>query len=375
MERGMRAHGLTIGTLPTGRQNAITDVTGVRVGHCTVAFGAGALRPGHGPARTGVTAILPHAGNLFREKVPAATHVINGFGKSIGLVQIAELGTIETPLLLTNTLNVGRVADALIDHMLTEESGIGITETSVNPVVCECNDGGLNDLQGRHVGAAHVRQALAEARASDDGAPVAEGGVGAGTGMIAFGMAGGVGTASRVLLPPHPAYAVGALVLANTGSLSELRMNGVPVGRALAADLASGVVWEDEPVDGSIIIALATDAPTTTRQLGRLAKRAALGLARTGATAAHGSGDIAVIFGTHPANRVPLHPAGPTRMVEAIAEDGPLISALFTAVIEATEEAILNALFAGRTVTGRDNRRVPGLPIARAITLLRGGGN
>jgi len=367
--RRARAYGVTIGTMATGRWNALTDVPGVRVGHCTVAFGAGALLPGYGPARTGVTAVLPHAGNLFHEKVPAAGHVINGFGKSIGLVQIDELGTIETPILLTNTLNVPRVADALIDHMLTVEPEIGIRTTSVNPVVLECNDGHLNDIQGRHVGAEHVYRALADAA---DG-PVAEGSVGAGTGMVAFGVTGGIGTASRVLSEPHPRYTVGALVLANTGRLDELRVDGAPVGRELAATRGE---WAAESGDGSIIILLATDAPATTRQLGRLARRAALGLGRTGATASHGSGDIALIFGTHAANRVSHRPPGQVRTMEAIAEDGPLISLLFAAVIEATEEAIINAIFAGGStgMTGRDNHRVPGLPVERLLALLRARG-
>ncbi len=362
-----RAYGITIGTMETGRWNALTDVPGVRVGHCRVAFGEGALVPGKGPARTGVTAILPHSGNIFREKVPAASHVINGFGKSIGLVQVDELGAIETPILLTNTLNIPRVADALIDHMLAVEPAIGITTTSVNPVVMECNDGGLNDIQGRHVQAAHVHRALADAA---DG-PVAEGSVGAGTGMVAFGVTGGIGTASRVLPAPHPRYTVGALVLANTGRLDDLRIDGVPVGRTLAATREA---WAAESHDGSIIILLATDAPTTTRQLTRLARRAALGLGRTGAMAHHGSGDITLIFSTHIANRIPHRPAGPVRTIEAIAEDGALISLLFTAVIEATEEAIINAIFAGRGMTGRDNYRVPGLPIERVLAILRARG-
>ena len=362
-----RARGVIIGTMETGRWNALTDVPGVRVGHCTVAFGEGALVPGHGPARTGVTAILPHAGNLFREKVPAASHVINGFGKSIGLVQVDELGIIETPILLTSTLNIPRVADALIDHMLEVDPAIGIDTTSVNPVVMECNDGKLNDIQGRHVHAEHVRRALADA---GDG-PVAEGSIGAGTGMIAFSVTGGIGTASRVLPEPHPRYTVGALVLANTGRLDDLRVDGVPVGRELAATRGE---WAAESSDGSIIILLATDAPTTTRQLGRLARRAALGLGRTGATASHGSGDITLIFGTHAANRIPLHPPGPVRTIDAIAEDGPLISSLFAAVIEATEEAIINAIFAGRGMTGRDNYHVPGLPVERVLAILRAHG-
>ena len=365
-----RAHGVTIGTMATGRWNALTDVPGVRVGHCTVAFGDGALVPGQGPARTGVTAILPHAGNLFRENVPAASHVINGFGKSIGLMQVDELGAIETPILLTNTLNVPRVADALIDHMLTVEPAIGIRTTSVNPVVLECNDGRLNDIQGRHVRAEHVHRALAGAA---DG-PVAEGSTGAGTGMIAFGVTGGIGTASRVLPEPYPRYTVGALVLANTGRLDDLRIDGVPVGRELAATRGE---WAAEAGDGSIIILLATDAPTTTRQLGRLARRAALGLGRTGATASHGSGDIALIFSTHAPNRIPQRPPGPVRTIEAIAEDGPLISSLFAAVIEATEEAIVNALFAGIStgITGRDNHGVPGLPVERVLAILRAHGH
>jgi D-aminopeptidase len=365
-----RAHGVTIGTMATGHWNALTDVPGVRVGHCTVTFGNGALVPGQGPARTGVTAILPHAGNLFHENVPAASHVINGFGKSIGLMQVDELGMIETPILLTNTLNVPRVADALIDHMLTVEPAIGIRTTSVNPVVLECNDGRLNDIQGRHVRAEHVQRALADAA---DG-PIAEGSIGAGTGMIAFGVTGGIGTASRVLPEPHPRYTVGALVLANTGRLNDLRIDGVPVGRELATTRGE---WAAEAGDGSIIILLATDAPTTTRQLGRLARRAALGLGRTGATASHGSGDIALIFSTHAANRIPQRPPGPVRTIEAIAENGPLISSLFAAVIEATEEAIINALFAGLStgMIGRDNHQVPGLPVERVLAILRAHGH
>lgn len=362
-----RDYGVTIGTMPPGAWNAITDVPGVHVGHCTVAFGDGPLVPGQGPARTGVTAIIPHTGNIFLERVPGATNVINGFGKSIGLVQVDELGTIETPILLTNTLNIPRVADALIDHMLTVEPGIGITTTSVNPVVMECNDGHLNDIQGRHVHAEHVYRALAEATEG----PVAEGSVGAGTGMIGFGMNGGIGTASRVLDNPHPQYIVGALVLLNTGRLPDLRVDGVPVGRELAATRGE---WAAEPQGGSIIIVLATDAPTTNRQLRRLVKRAALGLGRTGATAGHSSGDIALIFSTHPANRVPHAPAGPVRTIEAIAEDGPLISALFAAAIEATEEAIINALFAGKGLRGRDDHWVPGLPANRVLNSLRAHG-
>jgi len=231
-----RETGLVVGAGPTGPHNAITDVTGVRVGHVTLIEGQGALRPGVGPVRTGVTAILPHGGNLFCRKVCAAVHTINGFGKPFGFEQVRELGVIESPIALTNTLNVGLVADALIEFSVRQHPAIGILTGSVNVVVGETNDGWLNDLQGRHVRAEHVWAALAVASAG----PVPEGAVGAGTGTVCFGWKGGIGTSSRVLLPSAGGWTVGALVQSNFGRPQDLVIGGVPVGRHLRPDQLSG---------------------------------------------------------------------------------------------------------------------------------------
>jgi len=388
-----REFGIIIGTMSPGPLNAITDVPGVRVGHATLIRGEGALRPGHGPVRTGVTAILPHGGNLFREKVKAAAFVLNGFGKTIGLIQVAELGTLETPILLTNTLNVGRVADALIEYMLRDNPEIGVTTGTINPVVAECNDGYLNDIQGRHVGPAEVWEAIQGAA----GGPVAEGSVGAGTGMSAFGFKGGIGTSSRVTPPEAGGFTVGTLVLANFGRREELIVAGVPVGRLLkdwsqegradftgsrsalddtrfpghlgpASGPSAGSSSGDSGGDGSIIIVLATDAPLSSRQLGRLARRAVLGLARTGSTAAHGSGDIVLAFST--AQRIPhegsVRPSGG----EGFPEEGRYLGPLFQAAIEGTEEAILNALFRAETMVGRDGHVRYALPLERVRQIL-----
>src|SRR5690625_3184921 len=230
--RASAVAGLRLGRLAAGPENAITDVPGVGVGHSTIVRGDGSLVPGQGPVRTGVTAVLPHGDNMFTEKVPAAAHVINGFGKAVGLLQVMECGVLETPILLTNTLNVGRVADALIEHMAAENPEIGISTGTVNPVVAECNDGWLNDIQGRHVGAEHVAEALANARA---GGPVVEGAVGAGTGMSAFGWKGGIGTASRLVPTGDEHCVLGALVLSNFGAANDLLVGGWPVGRYLPA--------------------------------------------------------------------------------------------------------------------------------------------
>jgi D-aminopeptidase len=268
--------------------NAITDVAGVRVGHTTLIAGEGALVPGRGPVRTGVTVVLPHTGDLFAEKVPAAVHTINGFGKPLGFEQVRELGQIEAPIALTNTLNVGLVADALVQHMLAQHPAIGITTGSVNVLVGETNDGWLNDLQGRHVRAEHVFAALASA-AGAGGAPagrVAEGNVGAGTGTRCFGWKGGLGTASRVLPRAAGGSTLGALVQANFGRAEALTLRGVPVGRRLRPPAAP-----PEPAGaGSVMIVLATDAPLDARQLGRLGPRAAAGLARLGSALEPGSG-------------------------------------------------------------------------------------
>jgi D-aminopeptidase len=360
-----RDAGVVIGTLPPGPHNAITDVSGVEVGHATVWFGDGPLRPGHGPARTGVTIIRPHPGNLFLDKVPAAIEVINGFGKTTGIAQVVELGTIETPIALTSTLCAGRVADALITDAIASTPEIGIATSTVNPVVGECSDAFLNDIQGRHVHERHVLDALAATAGGD----VAEGAVGAGTGMSAFGFKGGIGTASRRVPDAVGGWTVGVLVLANFGSRRQLVIDGVPVGRLLERDAAP------EPERGSIMLVVATDAPLLDRGLRRLAKRTAFGLARTGSIGGHGSGDIAIAFSSHPGVRVPHYADRTLTSITLLSESGPQadgapIDALFQATVEATEEAILNALFRAVTVSGRDGNRREALPIDRVRSLL-----
>ncbi|MCA9860936.1 MAG: P1 family peptidase, partial [Thermomicrobiales bacterium] len=326
--------GLGIGTLPSGPFDAITDVAGVRVGQVTVWHGDGPLQPGVGPARTGVTVIMPHDGNLFLDRVPAAYDQFNGFGKCIGIEQVDELGVLETPIALTSTLSVGRVADALISHAIATTPQIGITMSSVNPFVGECNDGFLNDIQGRHLSEADVLNAIEAASAG----PVEEGAVGAGTGMSAFGFKGGIGTASRLIPESLGGWTVGALVLANFGSPGTLIVDGVPVGRLLQ-DAASA-----ETERGSIVMVLATDAPMIDRQLRRLARRAILGLARTGSLGGHGSGDVVLAFSTAESVRRPYDAPGWTLPMEIVAEDGPggssaAVDALFRAAVESAEEA------------------------------------
>lgn len=350
--------GIALGDMPVGPLNAITDVPGVRVGHATVRRGSGALVRGVGPVRTGVTAILPHGDNLFLEKVPAAAEVFNGFGKTTGLVQVAELGEIETPILLTNTHSVGAAADALVGYMVEQHPAIGVTTSSVNPVVAECNDAFLNDLGGRHVGEAEVRAAIADAR----GGAVAEGNLGAGTGMSAYGFAGGIGTASRRLAATAGGWTVGALVLANFGRQRDLLIAGVPVGRELAAARA-------EREHGSIVVVLATDAPLDARQLGRVARRAPLGLARTGSHGGHGSGDVVIAFSV--ADRVAHYATALVRRVAILDEHGPVIDDLFAATVEATEEAVINALCAAQPTDGRDGHRREALPTDAALAILR----
>ena len=356
--------GIDIGVMPTGPLNAITDVLDVRVGQTTLVSGEGALVPGVGPVRTGVTVILPHGGNLFRDKVPAAAHVINGFGKCIGQEQIDELGVLEGPIALTSTLNVGLVADALISYGIRNNADIGIATSKINPVVGECSDQLLNDIQGRHVRTEHVLAAL-------DGAScgvVDEGGVGAGTGMLAFGFKGGIGTASRVATAELGGWTVGVLVLANFGSRAQLVIDGVPVGRDLDADV------NPQPERGSIIMIVETDAPLLDRGLRRLARRAGIGLARTGSLAGHGSGDYVLSFSSAPAVRIPHDPRELTLEIELLLDSGRAIDMLFQATVEATEEAILNALLRAETMVGRDGFIAEALPIARVQELLRRAG-
>lgn len=345
-------------TLPCGPFNAITDVAGVRVGHTTVRFGEGALVPGKGPARTGVTIILPHGGNLFRDKPSAAVHTINGFGKACGFEQVRELGELETPIALTNTLNTWRVADALVDHALATNPGIGITTSTVNPVVGECNDGYLNDIQGRHVTAAHVRAAIATAA----GGPVAEGTVGAGTGTTCYGWKGGIGTASRVTPAETGSYTVGALVQTNFGRAEELRFGAAPLGRVLRPP-------QPPPVErGSVMVVLATDASLDARQLHRLCVRCGAGLARTGTTIGHGSGDFVIAFST--TRRIIHDKPTPGFQAPEVIADAFVMEGLLPAVVEAVEEAVLNSLCAAETVTGRDGHTRYALPLERVAAMM-----
>jgi D-aminopeptidase len=347
--------------LPTGPYNAITDVAGVRVGHTTLFSGEGPLHPGEGPVRTGVTAILPHGDDLFRHKVRGAVHTINGFGKVCGFEQVRELGLIETPVALTNTLNVGLVTDALVQLAIRDNPGIGICTISVNALVGETNDGYLNDMQGRHVRAEHVRAAVESAAPG----PVVEGAVGAGTGTTCYGWKGGIGTASRLLPAEAGGYTVGALVQSNFGQPRDLTVCGVPVGRYLQPpDEAE----PPAPDGGSVMIVLATDAPLSDRQLRRLCVRAAAGLARTGSVYGPISGDFVVAFST--AQRVDHEPPSLTAMQTVLIDEAGVMSWLFPAVVESVEEAVLNSLFRAETVAGRDGHVRTGLPVDEVVALV-----
>lgn len=350
--------GLTVGILPPGPLDAITDVEGVHVGHTTIVRGD--------DVHTGVTAVLAHAGNLFREKVPGAVFVGNGFGKLMGSTQVNELGEIETPILLTSTLAVPRVADALLDYMLALPGNEDVQ--SVNPLVAETNDGYLNDIRGRHVGRDDVLAAIRSAKTG----PVEEGSVGAGAGTVAFGFKGGIGTASRRLPADLGGYTVGVLVQTNFGGV--LTINGAPVGRELGRyylkeelsgrDARQGVYQAQSP-DGSILIVIATDAPLDARNLRRLAERSMMGLARTGSAGSNGSGDYAIAFST--ARRI-FH--GETAPQPRTVLPNDATSPLFLAVIEATEEAIYNSLFRATTVTGHGHT-VEALPIDKTLEILK----
>ena len=335
--QGQRARardlGVKPGIFPPGKNNAITDVAGVRVGHATVNRGDS--------VRTGVTAILPHEGNLFMERVPAALHVGNGFGKLLGATQLNELGELETPILLTCTLCVWNAADALVGWML-EQPGMENVR-SINPVVAETNDGSLNAIRSRPITAADVRSALAAASSG----PVAEGSVGAGAGTIAFGWKGGIGTSSRVLPATLGGWTVGVLVQSNFGGI--LQVMGAPVGRELGQyAFKRETQTPAERGDGSIVMIVATDAPLSDRNLRRLAARAIMGLSRTGSSAANGSGDYVIAFSTNPKVRRPFNAQRLT--TEEVANEE--MSGLFEGAVEATEEAIYNSLFAATTVTG-----------------------
>ncbi|KVU86805.1 aminopeptidase [Burkholderia ubonensis] len=329
----MAAPTMWAATLPAGPRGTIADVPGVTVGHCTLDAGA---------VQTGVTVVKPHAGDVYRSKAPAGAAVINGFGKSVGLVQVDELGVLDTPIALTNTFGVGAVAHAQIRAAIAANPRIGRDWPTVNPLVFECNDGYLNDLHAFAVGASHYDDACRAATRD-----VVRGAVGAGRGMSCFDLKGGIGSASRIAAAAGRSYTVGALVLANFGRLPMLTLDGVPVGRIVTARTAAAPAAP--PEQGSIIMLLATDAPLDARQLARLARRAAAGLARTGSVYGHGSGDIALAFSTaytiaHDAQFV---------MLPALLADS-VLDPLFQAAAESVEHAIVDALLQAVTVTGRD---------------------
>jgi D-aminopeptidase len=346
----LRDLGVEIGIFRTGKLNAITDVAGVSVGHVTIFQGDS--------VRTGVTAILPHGGNLFQEKVPAAVYVGNGFGKLVGTTQVEELGQIETPILLTNTLSVWDVADGIVDYMLGLQGNENVR--SINPVVGETNDGGLNDIRGRHVTRQHAMLAI---RGATSG-PVPEGSVGAGTGTICFGWKGGIGTSSRLLPSSLGGFAVGVIVQTNYGGVLDIA--GVPVGKELGRYSYRNDVRN--PGDGSCMMVVATDAPLNSQQLKRLARRATLALGRTGSAMSHGSGDYVLAFST--SRNVRIHPDDQRiESIPRLREDD--LSPLFQAVVESTEEAIYNSLLQATSVKGHKGTEAEALPIEKLRDVLR----
>ena len=350
-----RELGIAVGTLPVGSLNAITDVPGVRVGHCTVSWGGPELPPGSGPARTGVTAVFPHGGDVWHERVVAGAFVANGVGEVIGLSAIREWGLIETPIMLTNSQSAGAVYDATARWMMDRDPRIGI-EDAVMPVVGECDDGFLNDLRGMHVKEEHARAALDGAAAG----PVVEGCVGAGTGMTCFDFKAGIGTSSRLVRAHGRPFTVGVLTLTNFGDRRRFMVDGVPVGREIT-DL-----MPVENREGSCIVVLATDAPLSARQCERLAKRCSLGLAATGSYAADGSGEIMLAFST--ALRVPRVSADLVSLV-SVANDQ--MHGLFEAAVDATAESVVNAVCAARTTTGRDEHVAHAMPLERFAAVVR----
>jgi D-aminopeptidase len=353
----LREFGIKTGILDPGPLNAITDVAGVAVGHVTIIEGSS--------VRTGVTAILPHPGNVFQDKVPAAIHVANGFGKLTGSTQVRELGTLETPVVLTNTLSVPAAADAVLDFVLGQPGNESVE--SVNPVVGETNDGWLNDIRGRHVKKEHVLEAIRKAAPG----PVAEGSVGAGTGTMCYGFKGGIGTSSRKLPARQGGYTVGVLVQTNHGGV--LQIGGVPVAEKLRGSMAKvdpGFGWRSDPVvEGSIMIVVATNAPLDARNLERLAARAALGIARTGGYNSNGSGDYVIAFSTAAEVRVPHRSASPTRTATILRNEN--VSPLFLAAAEAAEEAILNSLFKATRIEGAEKHAADPLPIDKLKSLMK----
>ncbi|MAL17311.1 MAG: aminopeptidase [Balneola sp.] len=343
--------GIKPGILTPGPINAITDADGVSVGHATVIEGEN--------IRTGVTMIFPHQGDVFKSRVPAAVYVGNGYGKALGFTQIRELGEIETPIGLTNTLSIHTVANGITDYILNQAGNENVR--SVNPVVGETNDGWLNDIRGRHITMEHVSEAIQNAKTGS----VEEGSVGAGSGTSALGFKGGIGTSSRQLPEKLGGYTVGVLVQSNFGGV--LTINGAPVGEELENHyLASAVPYD---VDGSIMIIVATDAPLLSRNLERLAKRALLGIARVGGFASNGSGDYVIAFSTSEDVRIETGNSGSTQTYTEL--ENSATTPLFLAAVEATEEAILNSLFMATTITGDRGHTQEALPIPEVLEIMK----
>jgi D-aminopeptidase len=370
-----RTDGLTIGVLPSGPNDAITDVAGVRVGQVTKIEGSpGPLVPGHGPVRTGVTVVVPND-DPWNRRVAAATLDLNGNGEMTGAHWVNEAGFLEVPIALTNTLDVGRVDDGVIDWMISKYPEIGNHDDVPLPVVAECDDQGINDIQGRHVSPSDTVAALNAAAPG----PFPRGNAGAGTGMRAFGFKAGIGTASRVVAKNLGGYTVGVLVNANTGSRAELRIDGVPIGRAfanillptLAAPPAKASLLRELPThgraaDGSVIVTIATDAPLDGRQLHELAIRATLGLGRTGITSHTSSGDLLIAFST-----TRIYPRDPKPVPVFVVNDDDTMDALFSATAEATEAAVVDALFSAQTMSGARGLTYYALPHEKTLDLMR----
>jgi len=330
------------------------------VGHSTIISGEGKLRPGKGPIRTGVTAILPNNKNIFQNRVVGSGYVLNGAGEISGLTQIMEWGQIETPILLTNTMSVGTCSESLVKYMLKKYPGIGSYQDVVIPVVGECDDSWLNDSGGHHVQEQHVFEALDSAASG----PVAEGAVGGGTGMITCDFKGGIGTSSRRIAKEEGGFTVGVLVMSNFGVIEDLRIDGVPVGRILAPTFPDA--YRRKKTYGSIIAVVATDAPISAHQVTRLCRRAALGIGRTGSIAAHGSGEI--ILGFSNGNAIPFNSKQPSYRMQILQDSA--IDPLYRAVIEATEEAVLNSIFMADTLYGHSGHVAPGIPLDRVKAIM-----
>ena len=332
MTKRIRDYGISIGNMKIGQTNSISDVSGVEVGHITL---------DRDDVRTGVTAIIPAPGNLFRDKLMASCHVINGFGKSTGLVQIEELGTLETPIVLTNTLSVGDCSRGLVEYMLRQDSRIGTLDGTVNPVICECNDGFLNDIRGLHVTPAHVTEALNNASSDFE-----MGDIGAGKGMSCYQLKGGIGSSSREVEIGGDIFTTGVLVLSNFGEMPDFRLDGVKKGKKIS-ELAPPETLKEQ---GSIIVVIATDAPMSERQLKRLCKRASVGITRTGSYIGNGSGEIAIAFST--ANRIGLDDKSSCLSLKMV--NDRYANLFFRSVVESVEEAILDSMICASPVKGRD---------------------